>query len=178
MNQLRYGDGEPASGKTRLEIYTDGSALGNPGPAGWGFVAVLLDGSGNVVVVVEQSASGSKITTNNRAELAAAIAALTHAAESHPGIPVTIRSDSQYVVKGFTEWLPGWKARGWRKAKGKPVENRDLWERLEAAAEGLDVSWLWVEAHKGHTFNERADALARSAAERARPSGFAKRPAA
>ncbi|SET08611.1 ribonuclease H family protein [Paracoccus homiensis] len=178
MNQASSGDAEPATGETRLEIYTDGSSLGNPGPSGWGFVAVLLDEGGNVVEEAERSASGSKITTNNRAELAAAIAAMGYANKAHPGTPVTILSDSQYLVKGFTEWLPGWKARGWRNSSGKAVENQDLWERLESAAEGQDVSWRWVEAHRGHAYNERADALARTAAERARPSGFAKRSAA
>lgn len=177
MNQLHVGDAEPAIGKTRLEIYTDGSSLGNPGPSGWGFIAVLLDESGRVVDETERTGS-SRHATNNRAELAAAINGLRFSTRHHPGVPVTIISDSQYLVNGFTEWLPAWKAKGWRKSNGKMAGNKDLWEQLEKAVEGLDVTWRWVEAHKGHAFNERADGLARMAAERARDNWTSKRPAA
>jgi ribonuclease HI len=139
----------------KVEIHTDGACLGNPGPGGWG--ALLRFGS------VEREIAGSESdTTNNRMELMAAIAALetlTSACE------VTLHTDSQYVQKGLTEWLPNWIRRGWKTAAGQPVKNQDLWERLQAAALRHQVQWRWVKGHAGHVDNERVDKLARKAAE-------------
>nr|BAL52924.1 ribonuclease H [uncultured beta proteobacterium] len=136
-------------------IYTDGACSGNPGPGGWGAV---LRWRGR-----ERQLSGSEAhTTNNRMELQAVIAALE--ALKRP-VPVTIYTDSQYVQKGVTEWLPRWKARQWRTASGHAVANRDLWERLDDLATQLPITWCWVKGHDGVAGNELADRLARQAIE-------------
>lgn len=179
MNYLQTDNAGPDIGKTRLEIYTDGSCLGNPGPGGWGLVAMQVTESGNNVIRTwERSEHGRYVTSNNRAELEAAIAALQFALEEQPGVPVTIVTDSQYLSKGITEWLPVWKARGWQTSSKKPVKNKDLWQRLEGLVQELNVQWRWVKAHTGQQFNERADALAKAAAERAQKVGCELRPAA
>jgi ribonuclease HI len=135
---------------TALVIHTDGACRGNPGPGGWG---VLLDWNGTV-----KELSGSEPdTTNNRMELMAAIMAL--AALKRP-TQATLQTDSQYVIKGITEWLPAWKARGWRTADRKPVKNQDLWEKLDQLAGQHSITWQWVKGHSGDPGNERVDALA------------------
>jgi ribonuclease HI len=138
----------------RVEAHTDGACLGNPGPGGWG--ALLRAGA-----IERELSGGEAATTNNRMELMAAIAALE--ALSQP-CEVVLHTDSQYVQKGISEWLPGWVRRGWRTAAGAPVKNRDLWERLHAAQAGHQVQWRWVRGHAGDPDNERVDALARAAA--------------
>ncbi|MGM0411710.1 MAG: ribonuclease HI [Pseudomonadota bacterium] len=136
-----------------VEIFTDGACRGNPGPGGWG--ALLRKGEH------ERELSGSEAgTTNNRMELLAVIRALE--ALDRP-CQVTVVTDSQYVQKGISEWLPGWKRRGWKTAAGKPVKNQDLWQALDAAAGRHTVKWEWVRGHNGHAENERADALANQA---------------
>ena len=137
---------------SRVTLYTDGACSGNPGPGGWG--AVLLWGDRR-----RELNGGEAETTNNRMEMMAVIAALE--ALKRP-CPVDIHTDSTYVMKGITEWLPGWKARGWKNAAKKPVANRDLWERLEAALERHEARWFWVKGHSGVPENERADELARA----------------
>jgi ribonuclease HI len=138
-----------------VEIFTDGACSGNPGPGGWG---ALLRAKG-----VEKELSGAeKNTTNNRMELMAVIAALE--ALKRP-CRVTITTDSQYVMKGMTEWLPNWKARNWRTAGRKPVKNVELWQRLDKAVTKHEVKWKWVRGHQGHPENERADVLAVRARE-------------
>ena len=133
-----------------VEIHTDGACSGNPGPGGW---AAVLRWKGR-----ERELAGGEVpTTNNRMELMAAIAALESL--KRPG-RVALVTDSQYLRKGITEWLPAWKARGWRTADKKPVKNQDLWQRLEAAATGHRIDWRWLKGHAGHPLNERADALA------------------
>jgi ribonuclease HI len=133
-----------------LIIHTDGACRGNPGPGGWG---VLLDWNGT-----RKELSGSEAaTTNNRMELMAAIMGL--AALNRPSV-ATVQTDSQYVIKGITEWLPSWKARGWRTADKKPVKNQDLWEKLEQAAGRHTLTWQWVKGHSGDPGNERVDELA------------------
>ena len=138
-----------------VEIFTDGACSGNPGPGGWGAILRAKD--------KEKELSGSeKQTTNNRMELMAVIGALE--ALKRP-CHVTITTDSQYVMKGMTEWLPGWKKRNWKTAAKKPVKNAELWQRLEKAIAGHDVDWQWVRGHSGHPENERADELAVAARE-------------
>ena len=131
-------------------IFTDGACRGNPGPGGWG--AILLFGDRK-----KEIWGGEPETTNNRMELMAAIEALS--ALTRP-CRVDLHTDSQYVPKGISEWLPGWKARGWRTAAREPVKNADLWQRLDAARLRHEVSWRWVRGHNGHEMNERADFLA------------------
>jgi ribonuclease HI len=132
-------------------IYTDGACSGNPGPGGWG--AILMHGS-----TTKELSGGELATTNNRMELMGAIAALE--ALKKP-CQVELHTDSQYVMKGISEWIHGWKRRGWRTADNKPVKNDDLWRRLDEARARHDVKWRWVKGHAGHEHNERADELAR-----------------
>lgn len=136
----------------QVEIYTDGACKGNPGPGGWG---VLLQSG----ATRKELYGGESSTTNNRMELMAVIQALE--ALKRP-CAVTLYLDSQYVLKGITEWLPGWKAKGWRTASKQPVKNQELWQRLDAllAQGGHAVDWRWVRGHAGDPGNERADALA------------------
>jgi ribonuclease HI len=135
-----------------IEIYTDGACKGNPGPGGWG---VLLKAGGTE----KELFGGEPATTNNRMELMAVIQALS--ALKRP-CEVTLFLDSQYVLKGITEWLPGWKAKGWRTAGKQPVKNVELWQQLDALVQhgGHRIDWRWVRGHNGDPGNERADALA------------------
>jgi len=134
-------------------IHTDGACRGNPGPGGWG---VVLEHKGRERELYGYEAE----TTNNRMELMAAIQALE--ALKRP-CRVRMITDSEYVMKGVTEWMPGWKRRGWKTSARKPVRNLDLWQRLEAALVRHDVEWEWVRGHAGHDGNERADELANRA---------------
>src|SRR5690606_890279 len=134
----------------KISIYTDGACSGNPGPGGWGAILVYGD--------TEKELSGAEAeTTNNRMEMMAAIAAFEVLKQP---CQIDIYTDSKYVMQGMTEWLSGWKARGWKTADKKPVKNVDLWQRLEEAASRHKVRWHWVRGHDGHVMNERADALA------------------
>lgn len=134
----------------KVEIYTDGACSGNPGPGGWGAV---LRWNGH-----EKELSGGEAeTTNNRMEMMAVIEAL--GALKKPSV-VDLYTDSKYVMQGITEWLAGWKARGWRTAAKKPVKNQDLWERIDSAIATHEVTFHWVKGHAGHPENERADRLA------------------
>jgi ribonuclease HI len=138
-----------------VELFTDGACSGNPGPGGWG---AILRAKGQ-----EKELSGSeKDSTNNRMELMAVIAGLE--ALKRP-CKVTITTDSQYVMKGMTEWIKGWKAKNWKTAAKKPVKNAELWQRLDRAIAPHDVNWQWVRGHDGHPENERADQLAVQARE-------------
>ncbi|MGK7294424.1 MAG: ribonuclease HI [Candidatus Wenzhouxiangella sp. M2_3B_020] len=139
-----------------VQIWTDGACRGNPGPGGWGAV---LRFNGHE----RELAGGERDTTNNRMELMAAIRALE--ALKRP-CRVHLVTDSNYVRQGITEWLPRWRANGWRTAGRKPVKNADLWQRLEEAASRHEVRWSWVRGHSGHPENERADRLATAAADR------------
>ena len=134
----------------QVEAFTDGACRGNPGPGGWG---VVLRAGANV----KELSGGEPATTNNRMELRGAIEAL--AALKQP-CRVDLYTDSKYVRSGITEWLPVWRARGWRTADKKPVKNQDLWEALAELAARHEVSWHWVKGHAGHPENERADELA------------------
>lgn len=144
-----------------VEIYSDGSSRGNPGPGGFGTILRYVDGSGNVHE--KELSSGYKLTTNNRMELLGAISGFE--ALKKP-CQVDFYSDSQYVVKAFTDnWVKNWVARGWKTANKKPVLNVDLWQRLLAAMTDHEVTFHWVRGHDGHPENERCDALATSAAD-------------
>jgi ribonuclease HI len=134
-----------------VDIFTDGACSGNPGPGGWG-VILRYDGE------EKELHGGEAATTNNRMELMAAIRALESLKRP---VKARLHTDSQYVMKGITEWIHDWKRRGWRTADKKPVKNVDLWQRLEAALAQHDVKWFWVRGHAGHAENERADELAR-----------------
>ena len=141
-----------------VEIHTDGSCLGNPGPGGW---AAVLRHQGR-----ERELSGGEApTTNNRMELMAAIMALEALTEP---CQITLQTDSQYVRQGITEWMANWVRRNWKTAGGDPVKNRDLWERLHAAKQTHKIEWRWVKGHSGDPDNERVDQMAREAAERHR----------
>jgi ribonuclease HI len=141
-----------------VEIWTDGACKGNPGPGGWG--VLLKMGS------IEKTLHGGEpLTTNNRMEMLAVIEAL--GALKRP-CKVLLHVDSQYVMKGMTEWIHGWKQRGWRTADKKPVKNADLWQRMEEEVAKHTITWKWVKGHAGDPGNERADLLANRGVEEAR----------
>ncbi|EFO34465.1 ribonuclease HI [Roseibium sp. TrichSKD4] len=139
------------SDEKRVVIYTDGACSGNPGPGGWG--AILRFGQHE-----KELSGGEGETTNNRMELTAAIKALNTLTRP---CAVDLYTDSTYVRSGISEWMKGWKARGWKTADKKPVKNADLWQELDEARDRHDVTWHWVKGHAGHPDNERADELAR-----------------
>lgn len=133
-----------------IKIYTDGACSGNPGPGGWGALLRWNDHE-------KELSGGEPDTTNNRMEMMAVIMALE--ALKKPST-VDLYSDSKYVLQGITEWLPGWKARGWKTADKKPVKNQDLWERIDSLIARHEVRFHWVKGHNGHAENERVDKLA------------------
>lgn len=139
-------------------IHTDGACKGNPGPGGWG---AILQSRGH-----EKELWGGELnTTNNRMELMAAIQSLETLKRP---CRVDLHTDSKYVMQGVTEWIRGWKARGWKTADKKPVKNEDLWRRLDEARNRHEVKWHWVKGHAGHVLNERADSLANRGVDEAR----------
>ena len=142
--------------RKKVSISTDGACLGNPGPGGWG--ALLRAGK-----VEREIAGGETLTTNNRMELMGAIMALE---ALRAPCEVILSTDSQYVRKGITEWLPNWIRRNWRTAGGAVVKNQDLWQRLQLAAQPHVIDWRWVKGHAGDPDNERVDALASAQALR------------
>ena len=144
-----------------VQVHTDGACLGNPGPGGWG---ALLRWRG----IERELSGGEPATTNNRMELMAAIAALETLREP---CDVVLHTDSQYVRQGITTWMPNWVRRGWKTSGGDPVKNRDLWERLQVAAQRHEVDWRWVKGHSGDPDNERVDELARVAAIKIKEQG-------
>ncbi|MHB8767143.1 MAG: ribonuclease HI, partial [Deferrisomatales bacterium] len=149
----------PAPGE--LVVYTDGGCIGNPGPGGWGALLLRSDG-------YEEIGGREERTTNNRMEMRAAVEALRRA---RPGDRVHVLTDSRYLQDGISKWIRGWKKRGWKKADGGDVLNRDLWEELDALVSrpGLRVSWEHVRGHSGHLLNERCDQIANGFARGAPP---------
>lgn len=162
----------------KYDIYTDGACLGNPGPGGFGWVLLKKKMSGHEKIDEGSKSSEESLqekrTTNNRMELMAVIDALETISKAYinemSGVELHIFSDSQYVLKGFTEWLPGWKRKGWKGAGGKAVKNVDLWIRLEAAVTSSmeaflhEIHWHWVKGHNGDAMNEYVDGLANTKA--------------
>ena len=136
-----------------VEVFTDGACRGNPGPGGWG---ALLRYNGTERELYGYQAQ----STNNQMELMAAIQALETLTRP---CEVVLTTDSQYVRQGITEWMSGWKRKGWKTAAGKPVKNQELWQRLDAAAAQHKIDWRWVKGHSGHDENERVDQLANKA---------------
>ncbi|UJF19772.1 ribonuclease HI [Vibrio sp. SS-MA-C1-2] len=139
----------------QVEIFTDGSCLGNPGPGGYGVVMRYKEH-------IKELKGGYTLTTNNRMELLAAIEGL---ATLKQPCHVSLTTDSQYVRQGITKWIINWKKRNWQTAAKQPVKNADLWQRLDKESQRHTVSWFWVKGHAGHPENERCDQLARAAAE-------------
>ena len=151
----------------KVEIFTDGACKGNPGPGGWGAWIIAggwdaWESAGRPVSYEKELCGGALNTTNNRMELQAVIEALN--ALKRP-CEIILHTDSQYVQKGISEWIVGWKKRGWRKADKSPVMNVDLWQTLDAAQEQHQISWRWRKGHAGHEGNERADTLANRGVE-------------
>ncbi|MBN9331616.1 MAG: ribonuclease HI [Comamonas sp. SCN 67-35] len=140
-----------------VEMYTDGACKGNPGPGGWG--VLLRHGTAE-----KELSGGERLTTNNRMELLAVIKGLS--ALRRP-CEVDVYLDSQYVRQGITQWIHGWKKKGWRTASGQPVKNVELWQRLDALTHQSEhvIRWHWVKGHAGHPGNEHADALANRGVE-------------
>ena len=138
---------------SHVVIYTDGACKGNPGPGGWGVLLRAADGT------EKELFGGDLETTNNRMEMMAVIQALSSLKRA---CRVTLHMDSQYVLKGITEWVAGWKAKGWKTSTKQPVKNVDLWQQLDALVQtaGHTIDWRWVKGHAGDPGNERADALA------------------
>lgn len=151
----------PAEPAGVVDIFTDGACSGNPGPGGWG--ALLRMGSRE-----KELFGGEPATTNNRMELTAVIEALK--ALKRP-VQARVFTDSQYVQKGISEWIVGWKRRGWKTVDKKPVKNVDLWQLLDRESARHRIEWCWVRGHAGHAENERADALARRGVDVARGRG-------
>jgi ribonuclease HI len=139
-----------------VEIYTDGACRGNPGPGGWGVLLLTNE-------TEKELCGGDIATTNNRMELVAAIQGLSALSRR---CNVVLYTDSEYVRRGISEWLPNWKKRGWKTANRKPVKNDDLWRKLEDLAAQHDIDWRWVKGHAGNPGNERADQLANDGLER------------
>ncbi len=140
----------------KIIVWTDGSCLGNPGAGGWGFIAKDDE-------KILKKSGGELETTNNRMELSAVVAVLEH---FHSDEEITIHTDSEYVKNGMTSWIKNWKKNHWKASTGKPVKNRDLWEKLDALADGRKLCWCWVRGHNGDEMNEAVDDLARSFAEK------------
>ena len=140
----------------KVEIFTDGACRGNPGPGGYGSIIRTRD--------QENEISGSaKSTTNNIMELTAAVVALKQLKEP---CEVTLTSDSQYLVKGMTQWIEGWAKKGWLTAAKQPVKNKDIWLELNKLNKIHKISWEWVRGHQGHKENERCDLLANMAVDK------------
>lgn len=159
-------DAQPTTGQTRIEIFTDGSCIHNPGPGGYGIVTLRRDDNDTILRRRERSGFEAVPTTNIRMEMIAACVAL-ESLGAPTGEPVTVFCDANLIPNTMNRDLANWKARGWKKADGKPPNNQDLWERLEAATQGRDVAFKWVRGHNGAEHNERADKLAYAAARKA-----------
>ena len=139
----------------KLEIYTDGACLGNPGPGGW--AALIIDNNQEKIL-----SGNNEMTTNNRMELLAVIKAL-ESINHH--LEVTIYTDSKYVINGITSWIKKWKTNNWKNSSKTPVKNIDLWKILDVSSQRLNIKWIWVKGHSGNIYNEKVDEIARNQAE-------------
>jgi len=140
--------------ESHVLVFTDGGCSGNPGPGGWAYL-IVLDSQG----IIDEKWGAEKLTTNNRMELSAAVAALeaVQANEALRSHPIILYTDSQYLQKGITTWIQGWKHNGWKTSNKDPVKNQDLWQKLDQLANTLRLEWRWVKGHAGHEYNERVD---------------------
>lgn len=146
--------------KSNIMVFTDGGCSGNPGPGGWAYI-IVSESAG----VLEEQWGAEQSTTNNRMELTAAVKAL-EALLSYDSLRaegLTLYTDSQYVQKGITNWIQGWKRNGWKTSGKEPVKNQDLWQKLDQLTAVLHVEWRWVKGHAGNTYNERVDQLTQDA---------------
>lgn len=143
-----------------LTVFTDGGCSGNPGPGGWAYAILSGDGA-----LIEEKWGAEPITTNNRMELSAAVAALERVLSDSTlaGSDISLYTDSQYVQKGISTWIHSWKRNGWRTASKDPVKNRDLWQRLDELSGRLAIQWRWVKGHAGHEYNELVDRMTQEA---------------
>lgn len=139
----------------KLEIYTDGACLGNPGPGGW--AALIIDNNQERIL-----SGNNEMTTNNRMELLAVIKAL-ESINHH--LEITIYTDSKYVINGITSWIKKWKTNDWKNSSKTPVKNIDLWKILDVSSQKKKIKWVWVKGHSGNTYNDRVDEIARNQAE-------------
>ncbi|HWU65166.1 MAG TPA: ribonuclease H [Ensifer sp.] len=151
----------PFAGQRHYVLATDGSAIPNPGPGGWGVIRQLVEANGTLAAQRPFAGRFHKKTTNIRMEMLAVIKGLSSL--DIPHLPVLVISDNQMVVKGATEWMSGWKERGWRKSDKSAVENLDLWLEIDALMQTRPIEWLWVRGHDGHVLNEMVDVLAKNA---------------
>ncbi|MDR2808532.1 MAG: ribonuclease HI [Spirochaetaceae bacterium] len=144
----------------QMTIYTDGSCSLNPGPGGWAFI--ILEGTD----IIDRGSGAAPETTNNRMELYAVLSAFEKLC-SFPTPPdiVQVFSDSQYVVKGITEWIGGWKYNAWKASNKQPVKNKDLWQRLDRITRKFHIEWYWIKGHDGNEYNELCDHAAKAAIE-------------
>lgn len=151
---------------SNIEIWTDGGCHGNPGPGGWAFIICKREQSAAEQILIEKNGS-ENYTTNNRMELIAVIKALTALGTINEAKPamLSVYTDSQYVKKGITEWISGWKIKNWRTSSNKPVKNDDLWRTLDVLASAFKINWQWVKGHSGNFLNERCDELTQKAIE-------------
>ena len=151
-------DSMTIANKDSIVIFTDGACSGNPGPGGWGSIVALPEGT------VRELGGSNKETTNNRMEMVAALRALA-ILETPPNCPIIVYTDSEYLIRGITQWIWGWRSRGWKNSEGKDVANRDLWEELSRHVGRLKpatIEWKYVRGHSGYPGNERCDEIARS----------------
>ena len=139
----------------KLEIYTDGACLGNPGPGGW--AALIIDNNQERIL-----SGNNEMTTNNRMELLAVIKAL-ESINHH--LEITIYTDSKYVINGITSWIKKWKTNDWKNSSKIPVKNIDLWKILDISSQKKKIKWVWVKGHSGNTYNDKVDEIARNQAE-------------
>ena len=139
----------------KLEIYTDGACLGNPGPGGW--AALIIDNNQERIL-----SGNNEMTTNNRMELLAVIKAL-ESVNHH--LEITIYTDSKYVINGITSWIKKWKTNDWKNSSKTPVKNIDLWKILDVSSQKKKIKWVWVKGHSGNTYNDKVDEIARNQAE-------------
>ncbi|MDH2327507.1 ribonuclease HI [Cereibacter sp. SYSU M97828] len=165
MKTTTTRDDQPHSSQTRIEIYTDGSSIGNPGPGGYGIVTLRRAADGGIVKERERSGFVAEPTTNIRMEMTAACVAIEQLGVPS-GEPVTVFCDLNLIPNAMNGWLANWRAKGWKKSDGSAPPNRDLWDRLEAAVDGRNVAFVWVRGHNGAEHNERADKLAYRAARK------------